>query len=92
MSAIEDIAVQGLAKEDDDFNETGDKIRYSTRVDRSQGPFTVEAQLIYQPIAFRWAKNLKQQPSEEGDRFVSYFDSMSTQSWIVLATDVQKVR
>jgi hypothetical protein len=40
---------------------------------------------MYQPIAFRWAQNLKQQEAEEIDRFVGYYEAMSDRSWKVLA-------
>jgi hypothetical protein len=91
-AASYDIAVQGGASHDKDFQGSGDTIRYAVRVDRLREPFTVEAELLYQPIAFRWAMNLKQQQAAEIDRFVSYYDSMSGQTWTVLARDEEIVR
>ncbi len=91
-AASHDIAVQGRARQDEDFQGSGDTIRYAVRVDRARKPFTVEAELLYQPIAFRWAKNLTEQQAAEIDRFVSYYDSMSQQSWTVLARDEAIVR
>lgn len=91
-AASHDIAVQGRARQDEDFQGSGDTIRYAVRVDRARKPFTVEAELLYQPIAFRWAKNLTDQQAAEIDRFVSYYDSMSQQSWTVLARDEAIVR
>jgi hypothetical protein len=91
-SAGEDIAVQGGAAEDGDFEGSGDEIRYSVRMDPEKGPFTVRVELLFQPIAFRWARNLTQQQAPEIERFVSFFDSMSGRSWTVLATDERTVR
>ncbi|MCF8109846.1 MAG: hypothetical protein K9J81_12755 [Desulfohalobiaceae bacterium] len=61
-------------------------------LEHNPGPLTVRAKLLYQPIAFRWAKNLKQQQAAAIDRFVSCYDSMSDQSWIVLCSDAATVR
>ena len=54
-------------------------------VGEAQGPFQVEAELWYQPIAYRWANNLKQYDASEPRRFTGYYDSMSSGSGIVLA-------
>jgi hypothetical protein len=34
-------------------------VRYSVALGAAQGPFTVQAELWYQPIGYRWANNLK---------------------------------
>ena len=90
-TAGEDIAVQGKAQHDSDFKGGRDTVRYSVALGQAQGPFSVKAELWYQPIGFRWAKNLKQQQAAEIDRFVSYFDAMSEQSGIVMASDSKTV-
>jgi len=86
-SAHKDIMVQGRAVRDHDFTEPGDTVRYEVQVDSDRGPLNIRAELLYQPIGFRWAKNLREQQGAEIDRFVSYYDSMAAQSWIVLARD-----
>ena len=50
------------------------------------GGVTVEAALMYQPIAFRWADNLRQYDGLEPKQFVQYYDSMSAASAEVLAS------
>jgi hypothetical protein len=45
----------------------------------------VEVELWYQPIGFRWAHNLNLYPAAETRRFVSYYESMPSNSAIVLA-------
>ena len=81
----EDVAVQGRAFEDDDFTGSGDRVRYSVDVSGAEGPFSVQAELWYQPISYRWAHNLEEQDADEIDRFVRYYESMSDASGTVLA-------
>jgi hypothetical protein len=45
----------------------------------------VEVALRYQPIAFRWAQNLRAYDAPEPKRFVSWYDAMATGSSEVLA-------
>jgi hypothetical protein len=83
--ASADVAVHGEAAGDEDFTGGGDTVRYRVALGGAHGPFTVEAQLWYQPIAWRWAQNLRQYPAPETDRFVGYYDAMASESAIVLA-------
>jgi hypothetical protein len=84
-TAEEDIAVQGAAAADTSFTGGGDRVRYTVDVSGASGPFRVEAELWYQPIAYRWAQNLEAYDAMETSRFVRYYDSMSTGSGTVLA-------
>jgi hypothetical protein len=86
--AGKDIAVRGNALEDSDFTGGGDQVRYSVALHGAQGPFQVEATLWYQPISYRWASNLREYKAMETERFVTYFDSMSPASGVVLARTV----
>lgn len=83
--AHEDISVKGRAAGDDDFKAGGDRVRYAVPVGASAGPFTVRAELWYQPISFRWARNVDDRPSDEAGRFLSYFETFSTSSGVILA-------
>ena len=85
QTAEHDIAVIGNAADDPDFTGAGDRVRYNVPVGDAQGPFKVEAELWYQPIGFRWAHNLGGYQAAEPQRFVSYYESMSTDTGIVLA-------
>ena len=75
--ASKDIAVVGEAAGDRDFLGGGDKLRLSIPTGAAQGPFTVEAELLYQPIGYRWANNLKKYDAMEPKRFTGYYDAMS---------------
>ena len=85
-TAAADIAVRGEAAADDDFGADGDRVRYVVDVGRAAGPLQVTVELRYQPIGFRWARNLAPYDADEPRRFVSYFDAMSAQSSIVVGT------
>ena len=84
-TAEADVAVPGGADEDPDFTAAGDRVGYAVPVTGASGPFTVSAELLYQPIGFRWANNLKRYDAAEPRRFTSYYDSMSAASATVLA-------
>jgi hypothetical protein len=83
-TAEPDIAVVGDAAEDPNFTDAGSVVRYSVSTGGAQGPFHVEAELWYQPIGFRWAHNLAPYKAAEPQRFVGYYESMSTTSAVLL--------
>ena len=83
-TAPPDVAVQGAAREDPDFASPGDATRYRIALGRSEGPFRIEVELLYQPIGFRWADNLRGYDAPEPARFVNYYRSMSAASSAVL--------
>lgn len=91
-AAAPDIAVMGAAVEDRDFTGGGDRVRYVLDVGGATGPLTVEATLRFQPIAFRWAKNLQAYDAPEPRRFVTLFDSMASVSSDQLARAATTVR
>ena len=86
------VAVIGAAASDADFAAGGDRVRYSLDVDASSAPFTVTVELMFQPIAYRWARNLEEYDAFETNRFVRYYDSMASSSAIVVAESSVVVR
>src|SRR5204862_1905129 len=78
-TAEPDIAVHGAAADDVDFAGGGDTVRYSVPLPAgAAGPFTVDVELLYQPIGFRWAQNLKgYTTAPEPRRFTEYYDAMA---------------
>jgi hypothetical protein len=83
--------VRGAALEDADFTDAGDRVRYSVDVAGAQGPFTLDAELRYQTIGFRWAANLRGYDAAEPRRFVAFYDAMSAASSAVLARAIARV-
>lgn len=87
QTADKDIAVYGRAASAANFTDQGDHIRYSIGLGNAQGPFSVEAELWYQPIGYRWANNLKQYDhAAEPRRFNEYFDAMGPATAVMLAS------
>ena len=72
---LEDVAVRGAALVDPDFVGGGDRVRYLISVGASPGPFTIQAELLYQTVAYRWAQNLASYESAEVDDFLRYYDA-----------------
>jgi hypothetical protein len=84
-TADKDIAVHGDAESDPDFAGGGDRVRYLVSVGDAPGPFTVDAELWYQPIAYRWAMNLAPYDAPEPRRFIGYYNAMADGSGVRLA-------
>ena len=92
-TASHDIAVAGEAAADSDFVGGGDRVRLSAPLGNASGPFTVEVELLYQPIGFRWAQNLgPYKASMEPARFLDYYRAMGAASSARLARQVVQVR
>ena len=90
-----DIAVRGSALQDEDFDASGDRVRYVVPLpprDGAPSPYTLDVALRYQPIGFRWAANLRAYDAPEPRRFVGYFDAMASASSAVLGRATVIVR
>jgi hypothetical protein len=79
------IGVYGSAAGDADFTSSGDRVRYAVAVPGA-GLYTVDVELLYQTIGYRWAHNLEAYDAPEPTRFVSYYNAMSAGSSQVIAT------
>jgi hypothetical protein len=73
-SAPEDIMPYGAVLEDPDFLGGRDEIHYVIDVSQHIGPFTINFQLLYQSIAFRWAENLRPYNTMYSDSFFQMYD------------------
>jgi len=80
-----DIATGAAALSDGDFSAGGDRVRYAVDPGSASGPFTVSADLWFQPIGYRWAENLRGYDATETQRFVRYYESLSGVSAVSLA-------
>ena len=81
------VRVIGLAAGDPDFTAGSDRVHYTVPVNPEDGPFTVEAELWFQPIGYRWAENLAEYDAFETRRFVRYYREMAEGSALLLARD-----
>jgi Cytochrome c554 and c-prime len=78
------IRVVGAADADDDFADGGDRVRY--RIPSTTGaPVTVEVELRFQPIGYRWAHNLAAYEAPEPRKFLGYYKSLASSSSVVVA-------
>ena len=84
-TASRDVAVTGDAAEDPGFTDQGSTVQYVVSSGGGIGPMTVEAELMYQPIGYRWAHNLEQYKESEPQRMVKFYESASTKSAMVLS-------
>lgn len=83
-NAPADIAVHGKAADDPDFTGGSSTTHYAIATSAA-GPFHISAELVYQPIGFRWAHNLAGYEASEPQRFVQYYDQAAAHSALVLA-------
>lgn len=88
-AAQADIAVYGAALEDEDFGGGSDQILYAVDVGDAQGPFSVQAELLYQAIGYRWAENLRPYDAPEPARFIGYYDQIDNQPVIIDTTETE---
>ncbi|RPI63241.1 MAG: hypothetical protein EHM50_02660 [Lysobacterales bacterium] len=85
-TAEPDVAVHGAAAADVDFEAGADRVRYRIAVDAGDAPLTVEAELLYQSIGYRWAENLRSYDAAETRRFTRYYDESAAGSATRLAS------
>jgi hypothetical protein len=84
-TAPAEVGVYGNARTDADFGSSGDRVRYAVDAP-GPGPFEIDVELRYQPIAYRWAENLTGYDAAEPRRFLSFYRSMAASSSVVVAT------
>jgi hypothetical protein len=70
----EDIQPRGAAYTDENFSAGGDVVSYQIELGNAEGPLTVEAELLYQSISYRWAMDLRKYDSEQIRLFNQYYD------------------
>lgn len=62
-------SVIGEAMEDSTFIGGSDSITYQVQTGGASGPFTVQVELLYQSVSYRWALNLLESQTEESQTF-----------------------
>lgn len=85
-TASPDIMVQGVATNDADFAAGGDNLRYVVDVGVAPRPFTLNVELLYQSVGYRWAQNLRRHEAPEIARFQGYYAATPNRP-LVLAGD-----
>jgi hypothetical protein len=85
-TASADIMVQGVARNDADFGAGGDNLRYVVDVGTAPRPFTLNVELLYQSVGYRWAQNLRRHEAPEIARFQGHYAATPNRP-VVLAGD-----
>ena len=88
-TAASEIGVYGDAAVDPDFIGGGDGVRYRVA---AAAAATVEVELRYQPIGYRWAQNLASYKAVEPRNFVEYYNALAAASSVVVARATSPVR
>jgi hypothetical protein len=88
-SAVDEIAVCGDARIDDNFQGGHDKVQYQVNLENAQGPFRITAELLYQSIGYRWAQNLDGLAAPEPELFITYYDSVPNLPVVVTSTTAE---
>ena len=88
------VAVHGEAATDMNFVDGGDRVTYQIPVSQG-GPFTVEAELLYQTLGFRWADNLREyedpETAPEIVSFLNYYEAVpNLPEWIAKSSATAK--
>ncbi len=82
-TAGQDIQPKGGAYTDEDFSAGGDVVSFQIDVGDAAGPFTVEAELLYQSISYRWAMDLGEYDTEQALLFSEYYDASPNQPILI---------
>lgn len=67
---------QGKAAADANFAPGSHLLSLQLPLGQAQGPFTLEVNLLYQTVAYRWAQNLIAQPGAEVSRFAQFYAAL----------------
>ncbi len=88
-TAAPEIAVFGAAADDEDFAAGGDRTAYRLAVTAAE---TIDVELRYQPVGYRWAQNLAPYDAPEPRNFVGYYNALGPFTSLVVARASQTVR
>lgn len=76
-------AVIGRAAEDGDFEGGGDIVQYNAPLARTQGPYSVTVELLYQSVSPAWIQPLSEVPAAEAERYVGYLADVPPETLLI---------
>lgn len=85
------IAVHGVSS-DPDFLPGQDLLALDLNLGAAQGPFTLQAELLYQTIGYRWAANITEQNSAEAKTFANLYRATTNTALAAARAEVQGIR
>ena len=68
-----DIAIYGKAASDSNFDSGRDTIYYQIEVDGAQGPFSLNAELLYETLSYRFVHDFLKDETSLTNRFGTYY-------------------
>jgi hypothetical protein len=83
-----DIAVQGAAASDGNYVGGEDRVTYEIDLGSATVPLTVRAELLFQPLSYRFAMDLREDDTALVERFSRYYDTVDRAP--ALAASAQK--
>ena len=87
-----DIAVYGEAAGDANFSGGSDLVTYRLEVRETTGPFTVSAELLYEPLSYRFVADMLADGTELTERFGGYYRETDRAPLVVAAIEPVTVR
>ena len=87
-----DIAVYGAAAGDANFVGGGDLVTYQVDVQGATGPFTLSAELLYEPLSYRFIQDLFLDKTPLTERFRGYYAEADKTPLVVAAIEAAKTK
>jgi hypothetical protein len=87
-----DIAVYGEAAGDANFSGGSDLVTYRLEVRDATGPFTVSAELLYEPLSYRFVADMLADGTELTERFGGYYRETDRAPLVVAAIEPVTVK
>ncbi|MDO9085071.1 MAG: hypothetical protein Q7U53_02585 [Anaerolineaceae bacterium] len=81
--------VVGEALQDPTFTGGSDSLIYQVQTDGAKGPFTVQVDLLYQSVSYRWAQNLLDSQTEESQTFGRMLEKTGNNPVLIASQTVQ---
>jgi hypothetical protein len=85
-----DIGVYGEAAEDANFVGGRDEVTYRLDVKGARGPFTVDAELLYEPLSYRFIQDLLTDQTAEVQKFAGLYSQADKRA--LVAASIQPTR
>ncbi|MBE0686332.1 MAG: hypothetical protein IH585_10055 [Anaerolineaceae bacterium] len=82
-------SVIGEAMQDSSFTGGSDSITYQIQTEGASGPFTVQVELLYQSVSYRWALNVLESQTEESQTFGRMLEQTKNIPVVIASQTVQ---
>jgi len=87
-----DVAVHGQAATDANFLGGSDLVTYRVEVRDASGPFTLHAELLYEPLSYQFVADLLSEETELTEQFSRYYGEIDTTPLLAAAIEPASVK